>query len=132
MESFLREFHEYVSWEKISTRMRFPENYDYDFYEDFKDRLDFKKISKMSNMDELFIIKFSEELDWDVISGIQGLTRSLVEIFHNKINWDAFRRNYHISTVLKEELTNEFNPEEIEEEGEIEEDTGDEMDMIDN
>jgi len=90
-------------------------NYEYDFFEDFKDKLDWDKISRWGDMDEHFIVQFENELDWNILSTVQGLTEYLIRRFNNKINWNNIRSNYHIPQELRDILINEYNNQDIDE-----------------
>jgi len=122
-EVFIREFQDKVVWDTISSKMKFRNDYDYDFFEEFSDRFNWIKISKWGNMDEHFVIKFEEYLDWNIISGVQGLTEYLIRRFNHKINWENFNRNYHVPQVLRDQLIDEYNPQEEEK------DNGDDVEM---
>ena len=101
---FIRTFPNLIEWEEISSKMRFTTVFDYDFFEEFKERLNWTRISNWGNMDELFIDKFKDKLDWDVLSSRQGLTRYLVEKYQNRINWERIQTNRSINRDLVEEF----------------------------
>ncbi len=109
---FIREFKDDIIWDIISSRMKFKNDYEYNFYEEFKDKLNWIKISKWGNMDEHFVVLFEECLDWDILSSVQGLTEYLIRRFSHKINWENLSKNYHIPSILRSELISEYNPQE--------------------
>ena len=82
---FLREFQDYVNWDIISNNFVFTGDLTYNFFEDFKDKLDWHTISKWNYIAEDFIDMFHKKLDWNVLSSIQFLTPYLIDKYHHKI-----------------------------------------------
>ena len=93
---FLKEYENYIRWDVISNEMTFFGFDEYTLFREFKDRLDWKKISRWRGMCELFVDEFAEKLDWDDLTVFQGLSEYLINKHSKKINWKRFSSNQHI------------------------------------
>ena len=104
---FLRYFKNDVDWVKINDKMSFADfEFDYSFFEEFQEYLDWDKLSRWRLIAEDFIDLFSELLNWDIISTCQGLTPYLLEKYNNKIKWDKIHENHYINV----EWIDMYNP----------------------
>lgn len=103
-ELFLRDNKENIIWSVFSNKMTFGDILSYQFFEDFKDKIIWGKISSWRFMAEDFIIQFENELDWEILSKYQGLTEYLINRFNHKIVWEELTYNRSIEDDLKNRM----------------------------
>ena len=124
-QGFLTKYSDFIDFKTINEKMRFSYTIEYNFYEQFQDKLDWIKLSRWADMAEDFIDRFHNKLDWGILCRTQGLTEYILNKYYDKLNIEDIRYNYHIDTELRNEIVDRMNLDEIEEELENEENNED-------
>lgn len=70
---------------QISQYVKLSEN----FMRNYKNDLDWNRLSAHQIMSESFIIEFEHLINWDIISNKQTLSTNFISIYKDKINWIA-------------------------------------------
>lgn len=113
-QEFLTKYSDFIDFELINSKMRFSYSIEYNFYETFKDKFDWGRLSRWADMAEDFIDMFHDKLDWSVLCRTQGLTSYLLNKYYDKLILSDLRYNYHIETNIRNEiiqrLTNDIEP----------------------
>ena len=96
----IKEFKDYVNWDKISVKQNLSEK----FISEFKDYVNWNGISFNQKLSEEFIKKFKDSVNWNTISYRQKLTEKFIREFRDYINWN----NISINQNLSEKFIREF------------------------
>jgi len=99
-EDFIREFKDKVNWDKISQHQTLSE----DFIREFQDKVNWDEISRIRNLSEDFIRKFADKMDWGWISYHQKLSEDFIREFQGKLDW----RRISGRQTLSENFIREF------------------------
>lgn len=109
--NFIRKFPDKCDWYVLSNKMNFEKDkFDYNFYEEFRLKFHWEKISRYDYIAEDFIDLFSNDLDWNVLSSCQGLTPFLMGKYRDRIEWDEIKRN----RTVDQNLVKHYDPNNIE------------------
>ena len=83
-ESFLREFKDYIDWERAQIFFKFSE----DFIKYEIPIKNWDSISLYQNLSEKFIEEFRDRIDWDHVSRVQKLSYPFLKKHHKEVNWE--------------------------------------------
>lgn len=95
-----------IHWDSINNLMMFDDKkIPYDFFNEFQNYLNWRKIAQWDGMCEDFVDEFHHRLDWGMLSTCQGLTEYILIKYKDKIKWRQVRYNQNIAI----ELINRYN-----------------------
>lgn len=86
-ESFLREFKDYVNWERAITYFKFSE----EFIKFELPNKNWNFISLYQKLSESFIEEFKDKVNWDQICRTQKLSYNFIKKHHKEVNWEIVR-----------------------------------------
>jgi hypothetical protein len=99
------EFKDKVDWSRISKFQKLSEG----FIREFKDKVDWFWISKFQNLSEGFIRKFKDKVNWYCISKYQKLSEDFIREFKDKVNWDCISAYQNLSENFIREFKDKVN-----------------------
>ena len=97
----IEEFKDKVDWDKISKYQKLSE----EFIREFKDQVNWSGISIYQKLSEELIREFKDQVDWSYISKYQKLSEEFIREFKDKVDWDRISKYQK----LTEEFIREFN-----------------------
>jgi len=94
-----KEIEKIIDWNKIS-----KQELSLDFIREFKDKVDWKRISYHQKLSENFIREFKDKVYWYYISWRQILSEDFIREFQDKVNWDwiaKYQKSLSLNFVLE-------------------------------
>lgn len=104
-ENLIRKYKDKINWKKISKRKTLSE----DFIREFQDDVDWDYISSNQTLSQSFIAEFSDKVNWKRISKNQRLSEDFIRIFDWDVDWDEISKNQMLSEDFIREFADEVN-----------------------
>jgi hypothetical protein len=108
-EEFIEEFKEELDWPKISRFQKLSEN----FIRKYKEEVNWEDIRKFQKLSENFIEEHQNVVDWYYISEYQTLSESFIQKFDKKVDWNYISMYQKLSGDFIEENKNKLDWEAI-------------------
>jgi hypothetical protein len=61
-----------------------------------------------SKIDEKFILQYLDKLDWKKISRLTKLSEDFIRMFHDKVDWQCIKKYQKLSTEFKRDFYTKF------------------------
>ncbi len=104
-DKFIEEFKNGIDWGRISTIEKLSE----EFIKEFKDKINWYCISSNQKLSEEFIREFQDKVDWFCVSTYQKLSENFIREFQNKVNWLCISYHQTLSPEFIEEFKDKLN-----------------------
>jgi len=104
-EDFIREFKDKLNWYRISRYQKLSE----DFIREFKNKVNWCEISACQKLSPKFITEFKNEVDWAEISTYQKLSENFIFRFRNYVDWDCISQYQILSEDFIKLFFNKFD-----------------------
>jgi phosphoribosylanthranilate isomerase len=101
----MMEFKDKVDWNRISKYQKLSE----DFIREFKDEVCWDLISIYQKLSEDFIREFKGKVNWNLISIYQKLSEDFIREFKGKVNWNLISKYQKLSEDFIREFKDEVN-----------------------